>query len=273
MNTSNSVYICLPTADAGDDGLGLPRLHAIADSTFTLELAPAKTPSAMPYLTILLPVYSSIGTYQSKELLSRRDLFDKVPLSHAECLAAWDRLACFELEDPAGCFLPSGSARLQAWRSILSQAVASGVDLTKPFDQAKVGLIIDSSEDWPLELSSAVLRAVSADATDLQTVAIDQTQCVPFVGISTLIAAKESRRTLPVAKFKQEWKDLLPEAWRDKATVDILPKTEYTIDGDNISHADAYAQGAATARASDAKPSLGAKRKWHEKFRASKRAG
>ncbi|TKA75969.1 hypothetical protein B0A55_00690 [Friedmanniomyces simplex] len=268
VNTSNSVYICQPTSlddDDDDDGIPQPGLQAIAQSSWTLELSESKSISAAPYLKAALPTYSSTGTYQSKDLVSKQQVFDDIPLCQAECETAWRDLACFELSDPQGCFLPTASAKVQAWRSILDLAVASGVDMTGDIMPKPIDMIIEQNEDWPVELAQAVLASVSNDRG-----CIDQSKCLVSVGLDLL--AMEGARGMPVSDLLKSWRDSLPEKWRAAAKVEALPRSHYTLDDSRkiIAYANAETGAAATAAAS--KSTLGAKRKWHEKFRESKRA-
>lgn len=238
-----------------------------------MELDPDKGDSAIPYLKNALPTYSSTGTFQSKELRSKQQHFDDIPLSQAECQQAWRELACFECPDPDGSFIPSASAKVQAWRSILDQAIASGIDLTAPLSPSKVDLVVDQNEDWPVELSHAVLDSVTTITEG--HMAIEETRCIRIIGDNGLAATCQARGCVSVTGFMAAWRDSLPEKWRAGANLDVLPGDRYRLDedGKDIAYVGDGVEGSSGApAATKAKSTLGAKRKWHEKFRASKKA-
>ncbi|KAK4980152.1 hypothetical protein LTR42_000459 [Elasticomyces elasticus] len=263
VNSSNSVYICQPANNDDDNGLPQAGLHAIAQSSWTLELNQAQTNFAIQHLKAMLPTYSSTGSYQSKELASKQTIFDNIPSSQAQCEQAWKDLACFELSDPQGCFLPSASVKVQVWRSMLDQAVASGVDLTGELSPKNLDVIIDPNEEWPIEIGQAVLDSILSGEGR-----IDEFKCVASVGVDILAARMGVVQ--PTAEFLAIWRDALPEKWRAQAKIEMLHRTEYRL-GDSRKTI-AYAGAESKAAAADGDATTGAKRKWHDKFRASKKA-
>jgi len=267
VNTSNSVFVTRPVEGERDPGGGT---QAVAQSNFTLELSPASNVSAAPYLEAALPTYSSSGHAQPREApVSKEELFKNIPLSDAECEQAWTELTCFELHHPPACFLPTAKAKVAAWRSILNAAIVSGVDLTSISTEEQMDRIIDEDDDRPVELSRAVLRSVST-VTDGDTVKVDEDRCIRRVGLNEL----ESRTGYtPTADFTKAWADALPEKWRDKARLELL-EGKFAIDGQQITAVEnaVPSKAGANGEAAGAKSSLGAKRKWHDKFRASKKA-
>ncbi|KAK4895411.1 hypothetical protein LTR27_006475 [Elasticomyces elasticus] len=263
VNSSNSVYICQPANNDGGDGLPQAGLQAVAQGSWTLELNEAQTNFAVQHLKAVLPKYSSTGSYQSKKLASKQQIFDNIPSSQAQCEQAWKDLACFELNDPQGCFLPSASIKVQVWRSMLDQAVASGVDLTGELSPKKLDVIIDPNEEWPIEIGHAVLDSILNSEGR-----IDEFKCVASVGVDLLAARLGVVQ--PTAEFLAIWRNALPEKWRAQAKVEMLHRTEYRL-GDSRKTI-AYAGAMSTAAAADGDATTGAKRKWHDKFRASKKA-
>ncbi|KAK0922845.1 hypothetical protein LTR91_005039 [Friedmanniomyces endolithicus] len=268
VNTSNSVYICQPTSHNDDDENLQPGMQAIAQSSWTLELSEVASPSAAHYLKAALSTYSSTGIYQSKDPpASQQQLFDDIPLSQAECEAAWRDLACFELKKkPKGCFLPTASAKVQVWRSILSSAVAFGVDKPARFSAHQVERIFDrNEEDSPNELGHAMLASV-CDHEGM----LDPGKWVRAVGLDLL--AVEGVRGLPASELLKKWRDALPEQWRKRVQVEALARSEYTLSDDRKMITLAGAESGVAVAAAETKSTLGAKRKWHEKFRESKKA-
>lgn len=280
VNTSNSVYIAQPNCEEDDGGdLSFAGLQAIAENNSSLELnlIPLHVNNAKSYIRAALPTYASTGHSQSKELVSRDHLFANIPFSETECDVAFETMACFQLEDPAGCFIPSGQAKVQVWKAILEQATAHSIDLTEPVSLEKSTWIMPATEEWPTALSHAVRDSVSSSDHRNRKVTrtYDEQSCLEFFGLSQLEASVQGKDSISVAVFMAAWADLLPEKWRGKANLELL-KGQYFLENDGRDIALAASNderhgGSSKATPADANSTLGAKRKWHEKFRASKK--
>lgn len=267
------MYITQPNDVNGnnDDTLPTAGIQAVAESDSTLELLPVPphVNNAKSQIRALLPTYSSTGHYQSKDLLSKERLFANVPFSDMECQVAFEYMACFELEDPAGCFIPSAQAKVQAWTTILEYASTFRLDLTIPLSVTEAVNIISDTTDLPKALIKAVRDAVSSqELFSKSTTTIIEEDCVTFVGLSQLEASTQGRGVTLKADFMSAWKDLLPEKWRGTASLTLL-KDQYVLEGSSI----AFAGSTADLRTAPymAVPAAGTKRKWHDKFRASKK--
>ena len=273
VSTSNTVYIAQPTS-IPNDSLGRTSLEAIAQSTSTLELQQTKNASAIPYIKAALPTYTSTGHYDSKDAISKDELFANIPLSNAECERDWIELACFELKDPCQSLIPSDGIKLKAWQSILEVATAKSVDLTQALNQSDQPTIISSENEWPVELSQAVVRSMASDTAASDTLQLDQTKCARVIGLMLLKdQTQNSSKSTPVQPFLKVWADLLPEKWRGLAEITQL---EHHSRLENGSQDITFVEGGSDVIVKNAAPeatksTLGAKRKWHEKFRASKK--
>ncbi|KAK5121414.1 hypothetical protein LTR85_005246 [Meristemomyces frigidus] len=274
VNTSNSVFIAQPIDVESDvDGPPTSGLQAVAESDSTLELilVPPHVNNAKSQIRALLPTYSSTGHYALKDLRTKEQLFADIPFSEMECEGAFEYMACFQLEDPPGCFIPSGQAKVQAWKSILEEAAALSLDLTTPLSATQAVNIISSTTDLPPALVKAVRDAVSIkDPYPTSTTTVDETNCVRFVGLSQLEASTQGRGATSKADFMSAWKDLLPEKWRGTASLALL-KDQYVLENDGRDIAFAGSTAEARTAPSMAVPAAGTKRKWHDKFRASKK--
>lgn len=266
VNHSNSVYITQPAAlhDDEHDQLDRRGIEAIAQTMSVLEPSLAKNVSAVPYLKALLPVYASTGLAQSKDARGKDEVFADVPLSDTECEQAWTELACFELAESSACFIPSATVRLQAWKSIFTHATAAGIDLTTPLNSDNIDQLAQVDEDLPEELSQAVLRSVCGSKGSLPLV--DEERCIRLVG---LINLECQPGVLPMTSFLRAWQDSLPEKWRSKVDVTLL-KPHYHVDGASIRYA-GHGPDSNVENDPEIKSTLGAKRKWHDKFRSSKK--
>lgn len=283
VNTSNSVYLVRPEdGGAAGDGFPKPALQAVAQSSFTLELNPvsSKASNAIPYLRAALPTYSSTGHYLTKQPIPKRELFANISLSERECEAAFNALACFEMQDPRGCFIPSGVAKVRAWKSILEQALAHGIDVTVPLTPAQSSVLVDPSEDWPAELTQSVRDCILGDSRKERD-SIHTKVSISKIGLNLLESSGQGTRTsTPVSDFLSAWADQLPEKWREEVSLELLKNSEidgYVLENGGKDIKFAVSMGAGGTSSSEAPPrpaeskSLGAKRKWHEKFRSSKK--
>ena len=251
-------------------------MEAIAQLHSTLELQPLVNQSAIPYIKAVLPTYTSTGHYGSKEAISKRHLFNNIPLSDSECELAWKDSTCFEMEDSGRALLPSASVKLKVWEAMLTTATAAGIDLTEPLDEEIQSSVSSADGYWPRVLSQALLRSMAGAFAPFGDMKLDETKCARIVGES-LLEDRTGAGSPPMSKatFMSTWADLLPEKWRGCTNLKLLEgccklgdggRQITFVEADN--HAGAGADGSAPA---EAKSTLGAKRKWHEKFRASKK--
>lgn len=268
VNTSNSVYVTKPCHQGGSNNA----LEAIAKCNSTLELTPVSKTSAIPFIKKALPIYASTGNFESPKSVSKAELFSHIPLSQAECEEGWSELACFESINPPGCFIPSAKVKVQVWETALTAATAEGANLQDPFIADDIPVFaMDLREDWPIELLTGIFASVSPKTAG-DNLAIDEERCVRFVGLSQLEARSGGRAT-DLAGFIKAWKDSVPEAWRGKCETSII-KGWYNLQdgGKSITFIDGQKTAdAPTGAAEESKSALGAKRKWHEKFKSSKR--
>lgn len=262
VNTSNSLFVT-QASDGTQDEPPHPRLQAIAQSQVTLEVLPAKNVSVAERMKTRLPVYASTGHYQSADPISKSKLFEDIPASYAECELAWKELACFELNDEA--LIPSMSVKLKAWESMLTAANADGLDLTQEM-RGELYLNLRECTEWPADVGDAILASMVRG--ELRgAVEVDEIKCATMVGRALL--TDWARDSMPKAAFLKAWADLLPEGWRGNAKLSLLDGW-YKLDNGDIMLADETATAPMGAKApAEGKSTLGAKRKWHEKFRGS----
>lgn len=275
VSTSNTVFVTRPVATS-EDVFSSPGLEAIAQPGSTLEVFPAKNVSAIPYIVAALPSYTSTGHYTSSDAISKNDCFANIPLSEGECGKAWTELSCFELSNPKRSLVPSAGMKLKAWKGLLAAATAEGRDLTQSLDQQGIDLLLNDDKEWPKELCMAVLQSMQAHQDETDHVELDETKCTIFVGQCLLKdRADASQGPILTTEFVSTWADLVPEKWRLRAEVELLEGCScFGKNGKDITWSDNVAgpvpTGTDTAP-SETKSTLGAKRKWHDKFRASKK--
>ncbi|GAB7361735.1 hypothetical protein MBLNU230_g1782t1 [Neophaeotheca triangularis] len=280
VSTSNTVYITQPRHQPSPDvgtvrDFAGPGLSAIAQCDSTLELIPAKDVSAIPHLKASLPVYASTGHRDVDNRLSKQSLFDNVPVSQGQCEQGWTDLTCFELDD-GGCFIPSAALRHETWRSMITQATADAWDFGKSHDD-ETGLLPEQAAEQPMELASAIARAIK-NKDEAESYTVDRAKCVHFVGRTTLefLTHVSPDGYVAINDFLKQWRTGLPEMWANDAAVDVL-KGWYHL-GENGKRVAFAHEGNSSIIGKDGvaiegKSALGVKRKWHDKFRQSKKAG
>lgn len=273
VSTSNTVFVCQPSPPQPDQISNIG-LEAIAKCTSVLEVLPETSVSAVSHFKAVLPTYTSTGHYESSRSISKRELFSHTPVSDGQCQKAWLQLCCFELDDVA--VLPSESIKLKVWQAILTNATAQGIDLAGSMDTHQREAVINIDSEWPMELNSSFLDSVTASAHSTDGLELDPIRLANMVGIALLReSTNDVRSAIPSAEFQTMWADLMPEKWRPKAEISLLDgqirRENNGVDIAYSADASSTRNDASAAAQAEAKSTLGAKRKWHEKFRASKK--
>ena len=157
---------------------------------------------------------------------------------------------------------------------MLETARADGIDLLKPLDREQIRVLLDSSEDQPPALPQAVLHAVTGHTDDSSGTRIEPERLVRWIGINRL-EIDALHHASSASAFRQAWKDALPEQWRDKVDLSTIKDRHMLSDGGKMIRFRDYAldfeAGVDGTGAAESKSALGTKRKWHEKFRPTKK--
>lgn len=283
VQSSNSVFMLQPSESRRDDDeVPSPSLLAIAQCTATLELIPsdnvASSAMASRLLKKSLPSYRGIDTdvglgtdttFSSKkralldiwdglwrltwylgEYKDKNAILQDAPVSTKEFDKTWKQQCAFEV---LGCArLPTPSALAMIWKSILSAATVSGVNLEKGFDLKSLAEMV-GSDGFPLAFFMAVMirlvsdtehlnddceyrtssRAVFTSDINVKDIHLSRDKTVLWVGIVCLQRAGESEQAnkegIVQKDFLAQWHDLLPEGWRKHASMDLLKVQKSSI--------------------------------------------
>ncbi|KAL9063055.1 MAG: hypothetical protein Q9157_008451 [Trypethelium eluteriae] len=132
---------------------------------------------------------------------------------------------------------------------------------------------VEREEGWPIELARAVLSRVGVleenENAELERVRIDPELLVQWTGEILLAAKTQGSDGISTEEFVQGWRDVLPEPWVGKASLDKIrgsfanpsPSTIQYTEGGQMS-------GASLPNASGGKAGS---RKWHEKFKQKRK--
>lgn len=110
---------------------------------------------------------------------------------------------------------------------------------------------------------------------------MEEARVVRGVGGDLLGArTEEGRVSVGLGEFMREWRDGVPEVWREGVRVEVLEGV-YRLGADRRSiglveggaGAGVGVSGVKGGKVEETKSSLGVKRKWHDKFRAAKKGG
>lgn len=266
VQTSNSVFVTQPTLAAHGNDIPSPTTCAIAACTATLELHPADA-SAVAHLEDALPVYDMAGgevdtTHNGK---TKAAAFADIPLSDGQCEHAWTELVAFE--SSGNSYRPSVNTLRQVWSSINAAALAEGMKLDSQFLGYDLAELV-REEGYPTSLAQAIFGHLAVAGQDIsgQWSCLDRRKVVSFVG-RTLLQAKRGSAGHSIADFIEEWKDSLPESWREDADLQAIDgaynnPTPVTIV--------AKTNSASAAPESVAPKATAAKGKWHERFAKSR---
>ncbi|KAF2083929.1 hypothetical protein K490DRAFT_50404 [Saccharata proteae CBS 121410] len=275
VQTSNSVLLAEPTEiQENPDAIPVTAISAIASCGHMLELHPVSD-SPLPLLRNAVPLFESPAQARV-ETWPRRgaaEVFADIPFSDEECQRACVELAAFELE--GAMVRPSDEALLANWRGLISAATAEGINLASQFQMQDLLRMMEEDETCCAPLVQATLRLLSLDeeagADVWEWATVNRSKSIMWVGCM-LLRVRSSAGPLMTATFLDEWKDALPEAWRDDVDLVtikdeyILPTSTTIVHKSNAASLPSIPTGAAPAAA----PAKGP-RKWHDKFKATRR--
>ena len=257
VQTSNSVFITQVDSETHISTTSAPGIAAVASCKATLELHPSAE-SAVVYLRQVLPLYDIIdgNVNLSGNGKSRDDIFADIPLSAGECQKGWNELIAFESSGSS--FRPTANTLIQVWSAMHSAALVEGIKLGSQFLIRDLLGAMDE-EAYPVSLISAILRHLgTADQVEGEAWScLDSRKTVIFVG-RTLLEAKLGDEYLTAA-FLDDWKNALPEAWREEAELDTIKGSYHLPSSTTIAFGSPPAASAPTTTSTR-------KGKWHEKF-------
>lgn len=255
-NSSNSVYI-LEIAPSQTGAI------AIAQCQSTLELSSHSGLSASHFIRQLVPLYSSTGSTASGGPANQRELFDSIPLSERECQIAYEQLA-IAIEPSSGRpIMASAEVKIGLWRSMIDGISAEGLSPIDLASETTLRRVLDSAGVEDLVIARAIVTAVGVGRhTDENT--FKTQHAVRWLGIN-LLEMTAMHAAVQTREFLNEWKDLLPEAWRSEADATLL-QSYATVE-----------ESGAYIRCNPAEYGVGdssagfrtTQRKWHERFKTA----
>lgn len=292
VHTSNSLYIAAPNASAASEPGSIPQsgIKTISKLGSTLEILPSSETSATPILSQALPVFAGLDdldlttSYSSR---SKAAIFEDVPFSEGECEQAWIDLVAFQSsldhDGPLRGFRPSASVSCKAWKAMLLVATENSINLTASIPSVYNQMLIEGAEEYPKELVKAILRRLSVGPQQ-SSIEIDQARTTQWTGLTLLESLWRDFEAVRKNDFIEKWKDALPEAWREGASLSVLGVSQKQLlrsdkansmqdackasaDGKTLEYVPEDSRTVAKA-ATEAKPAAKttSKRKWHEKF-------
>ncbi|KAK8219171.1 hypothetical protein M8818_000902 [Zalaria obscura] len=238
------------------------------------KILPSSETSATPILSQALPVFAGLDdldlttSYSSR---SKAAIFEDVPFSEGECEQAWIDLVAFQSsldhDGPLRGFRPSASVSCKAWKAMLLVATENSINLTASIPSVYNQMLIEGAEEYPKELVKAILRRLSVGPQQ-SSIEIDQARTTQWTGLTLLESLWRDFEAVRKNDFIEKWKDALPEAWREGASLSVLGDAcKASADGKTLEYVPEDSRTVAKA-ATEAKPAAKttSKRKWHEKF-------
>ncbi|KAL8707583.1 MAG: hypothetical protein Q9220_007424 [cf. Caloplaca sp. 1 TL-2023] len=275
VHSSNSIFILQPSTSKSDSQAS-PESHAvtaISRCDATLEAIPY-SPSTLQLLKEGLPILNASeedNLLTSHQKRSRQSISNDIPVSIQEFEQAWNDLCAVEIEGVA--WLPSPSLLWKTWKSIIAACSLESWALDAGVNIELLRHAVEE-DDIPTPVFNAVisrLQVNQGNKTPL-SVLIDPLKCVQWTGVILLEYRTNAAHGLAVEDFIREWKDHLPEVWRRRATLALLeghyvqPSKETVMyDGSDLL---AEKNTAAVAQAKAIGPNA---RKWHERFKNTRR--
>ena len=215
-----------------------------------LELLPAPPP-ATALLRNRLSVFDDPSTglmsegaanpMSTLEKQNKSAVFEDVPLSLQEYEEAWVKVCAFEMD--ATSWIPTSAILCRTWRSIITAVTLKGLKLQDGIHINDIAGLVEE-DGIPAGLLQAVIHRLRSDklipmdgcrffyylsdisrntnGTGGPGVTLGQDKCVPWVGAVFLDSETHSPEGIATSTFMQQWKSLLPEAWRQAAALDLL---------------------------------------------------
>ncbi|MCJ1465876.1 hypothetical protein MMC07_004495 [Pseudocyphellaria aurata] len=278
VQSSNSVYLVQPRKSfrQNEPQLAETAVEAVARCASTLELIPASTVGVS--LRQILPMYNSplgepIAEVETVEgsgvngVLSKQEALENVPLSPRQFNEAWAEICAFELDGQA--WIPSAKSLRGVWSSIIAAATSKSVNLGGKFLIPDIADVVEE-DGFPRALFDAVIERNRMDGEVLMTdwVILAKDKCVSWIG-GLLLELQSSPDGVAESEFLAEWKNQLPELWRNHALLRSL-KCIYSHPSKGritfgISSEDRSGP-AAVSNNNGKRPG-----KWHEKFKSTRR--
>ncbi|EWC45424.1 hypothetical protein DRE_00823 [Drechslerella stenobrocha 248] len=292
VHSSNSIYILKPVliptvseAAPNDDGDGdsdtemvlsdlppKPGMIVTSICSSHLELVPSK-PNTELILRALLTEYTSPDTPLDlpSDAPSKSQIISDTPVSDAEFAQGWIDVTGFELNGKALRLSPaSGLLIFRAAATIMYAAPdigsawrAEGVDF------GDIIQAIDNDgelEEWPKEAVRAVMRGASETKKEVDGSIIyifNASHAAAWVGKHLLLANPD--KSFRESEFMNAWKEALPDDCIDHVDLKALDGiyTQSVLGVIRYIHGSAAVEAGVSSTASK-------KKKWHEKFAASK---
>ena len=324
MSTSNSVFVTQSTvtkSQDNDEGFGSLQsltstaITAIARVDSVLELQPVSY-SGEAELTKVLPVWSPGSDFISDEVgRSKESLYSEIPLPESQLESAYINLLGFAIDSGAAVVRPSANQALKVWRSLDATALENSIDLSSFFfpsalvNQEPIPGLEEAPGRETQKLKEALLRYIVRTTTDIRETStssiekvleswntdektwIAKEKLLLWTGLTLLASTDDPDETIDIVsermsaeKFLAEWRNLLPEAWRDGANNSLLSSFTTTENGHlqianthwpllnaNLSKAREN-QASSKAAGGISGGTADKKRKWHEKFKAERDA-
>ncbi|KAF2754359.1 sister chromatid cohesion protein-like protein Dcc1 [Pseudovirgaria hyperparasitica] len=257
VQTSNSVYVTR-AAPFRSPGSILPQssVSAIASCSHTLELHPSKD-SPLVVLRQLLPEYREADdvVLLNNSARSKVEIFANIPSSDGECERAWGELCAFEVEGRSWC--PSPAAIHEAWRVLLTAAIAESIPLISSFSLAKLhDTLMD--EKMPIEFFESLILRISTAGHSTEELTLDKPLTIEWLGKVTLQVLTETNSEIPLSQFMAAWREALPDEWEQDVKIDAI-KGFYTQPNPRLIAVKSHIADRTVNSKSG---------KWHEKFKA-----
>ncbi|KAL8758393.1 MAG: hypothetical protein Q9199_001527 [Rusavskia elegans] len=275
VHSSNSVFLLQPSCLASNSKKASSShgMTTVAKCEATLEAIPQSI-QCTHQLKAALPVLSSLEVDIIPPRTQPRGklaIFDDFPFSFREFEQAWKDICAQEVEGQA--FRPSSEVLWKVWRSIVSGCILKGFSLDQDIDVSSLARTIEEDNVPPSVLRSVVERLRVNNGVALhEYVKMDPAESVRWAGTVFLEARTEDGNAMNVAAFLHYWMDGLPESWRRHATLETLKGNFTQPSGDTIMFAESGLSAGKDPSSTTAAKSTGPQaRRWHEKFKASRR--
>ncbi|KAI4239237.1 MAG: hypothetical protein LQ349_000547 [Xanthoria aureola] len=275
VHSSNSVFLLQPSciASDADQASASHGITTVAKCEATLEAIPQSI-QCTHQLKAAIPVLSNleVDTIPPSTLpRGKLAIFDDCPFSVREFEQAWKDICALEVDGQA--FRPSSEVLWKVWRSIVSGCILKGFSLDQDIDVSSLARTIEEDDVPPFVMRPVVERLRVNNGVALHGyLRMSPVESVQWAGTVLLEARTEDGNAMSVAAFFHDWKDGLPESWRRYATLETIKGKFMQPSEDTIMlNGSGLSAGKGSYSTTTAKSNGPQARRWHEKFKSSRR--
>ena len=205
VQSSNILYVLQSSAtEHTGQTVGV---SAVSQCKGLLELVPQDV-NAVSYLQQRLPIYGTpaSSSYDNCSVKLGAD----APFSDKQLQQAKIKLCV--VENDGKCWIPPPKLLLAIWQSLLRAIDIKGIKIDKSWNTKPLEDIV-TDDGYAVIILHAIIRKVAKEVDDSTFIFQNANEITSWLG--AILLASFDGSPLPKEEFMLQWRDMLPEPWRD----------------------------------------------------------